>query len=444
MLPCGCMWMSNRLGTARMEFGSSMMVVADVAVVKTAKRYMRKTHRNCLQPVAHLPWPWEWTVDSVCARRVWAVPSGFATDFTWQLLELCVCVSVCESGHTFATSAFDLYENSKLNSGQFVKFPCAHAAHRDLANSISSIKMWRQLRIVNLRCRHFQVVFLTVSKINKQHAHASFSIICLMLFLSFFSDFCRYFFCFFFFCLSFLQTHVCCHISIAINDCAGSGCATPSPSPISIHSSVSFGFWQQTSLMRRLLRGALIISQAWAVLMFIHMYLFVCVCVCATPSAARPESRLLLLALIVVFFLSPSPPLSFLCWRNLRPEIMSKVTQFSKQYRTAEEEALWTRKGASPPLQFICFLVAALHNFAPKHLSKQKTINSVEHFMNASSTGLGTHTHTPTAETVSGDRFRVRIRAHFGTRKSSSTYKWLDPELSVCVRVWLYFYCNQI
>lgn len=80
---------------------------------------------------------------------------GFATDFTWQLLELCVCVSVCEWGHTFATSAFDLYENSKLNSGQFVKFPCAHAAHRDLANSISSIKMWRQLRIVNVRCRHF-------------------------------------------------------------------------------------------------------------------------------------------------------------------------------------------------------------------------------------------------------------------------------------------------
>lgn len=76
--------------------------------------------------------------------------------------------------------------------------------------------------------------------------------------------------------------------------------------------------------------------------------LCVCVCVCATPSAARPESRLLLLALIVVFFLSP--PLSFLCWRNLRPEIMSKVTQFSKQYRTAEEEALWKRKGASPPL----------------------------------------------------------------------------------------------
>lgn len=82
----------------------------------------------------------------------------------------------------------------------------------------------------------------------------------------------------------------------------------------------------------------------------VSLYTCICLCVCATPSAARPESRLWLLALIVVFFLSPSPSLSFLCWRNLRPEIMSKVTQFSKQYRTAKEKALWKRKEASPRL----------------------------------------------------------------------------------------------
>lgn len=79
-------------------------------------------------------------MDCVCAWRVWAVPSGFCYRLHLAIIgvvRVCVSQCVCVWGHTFATSAFDLYENSKQNSGQFVKFPCAHAAHWDFASSIS-------------------------------------------------------------------------------------------------------------------------------------------------------------------------------------------------------------------------------------------------------------------------------------------------------------------
>lgn len=89
-----CMWMSNRLGMARMEFGSSMMVVAIAAAAQKKK----ETWEKPIEIVSSLlQLPMAMGMDCVCPASVgstkWVSLQTSLGNY-WSCACLCACVCV--------------------------------------------------------------------------------------------------------------------------------------------------------------------------------------------------------------------------------------------------------------------------------------------------------------------------------------------------------------